>query len=290
MPVTNIFQHPQGLGMPIAAAALLLLSGGPGLRRFAVAAVVTGLCAQAQTVYFALLGLALVASALVLFAEERAEERAAPRLLLRLLFCGLAALIATALGNLVVGDATAALVWGRGYFAEAPLPRNLLSFGVVVLALLAALALVRRGDPRLLLPLIVCSAAGFVIGNAATYARSWDIVKLFGAGAFFASFLVVWLLCDVIKQRAVVCVVVVVSCWSGLVWIARHGPLNGRVVAWQRDAGLEAAAVSFDSAYGAQLPPHARILVESRELGRAGYLCPGTDWRTHKDTRATHAW
>ena len=45
-------------------------------------------------------------------------------------------------------------------------------------------------DRGLLLALVVAGTCGFVVANLVSYARSWDIVKLFGVSAFFAHFLV----------------------------------------------------------------------------------------------------
>jgi hypothetical protein len=294
MVVTNFFQHPQGLAMPIALAAVLVASGGRTLARFAVAAALLVCCAQAQVVFFAHTGLLLGVLVVAAAVAERDPVRAVVRVVLLLA----AAVAAFALGGLLEPDAGARLRLGIGFFgaltlrdAPAIAAHNLLSFGATLLApFVAVVAVARGGLPGARRDLVVafaCAAAfGFVVANVATYERSWDIVKFFGVAGFFGNLVLVALLLQLRLSRALVVVVVVVSCWSGVVWWARYGPLNGVVAPRSRGTGGDDAVEEFAARWGGLVGATDRVWTASFALGRAGFLVPGGNWRASVDTRA----
>jgi hypothetical protein len=225
--ISNFFQHPQGLGMSLALAALLVaLAPGThayqntGARyervpvgRVAVAAVLVALTSQAQAVYFALacgaLAVGVVVDALrvhlAIAARSTTPSTVAGANAIGSLALRLAIVAAAGAAGLVLGGVFAqqgaldALHFGAGYFArdDAPalLAHNALLFGLPLVALPIAIVRLRddvvRTDadhaPTLRTSLVAAASVGFVVANVATYERSWDIVKFFAAGSFFGN-------------------------------------------------------------------------------------------------------
>ncbi len=303
--ISNFFQHPQGLGMPISLAALLVATGaGVTTRRVLAAAVVTALLAQAQTVYFGLTGLALGAAVVVDAARSpRPFGRAVGVLALRLALLAAAGAAGFMLGGVLRGGgALDAITVGRGYFhdpAGALLLHNLSLFGPTLLAVPVALvvlvvALVRGGKSAsaapLLAALVVAGAAGFIVANVASYARSWDIVKFFAAGAFFANILLAWLLAASwglagprtgarALARGLAVVVALVSTSSASVWLLRHGALNGVIAPAYREFPPDAIGTVLDDAHGREIGRDERFLTSHEDIAQLGFLVAGRDWR-----------
>ena len=285
--ISSFFQHPQGLGMPIALAALLLAGDGPaapgdGARRarWWFASALLALLAPAQTVFFLLTGLALGVMVLV-------EARAARswRALWPLALLALAAALGVGLAPLLRAGGAADLVRG-GYFADAPLAfllRHLLLFGASCAAIPLALLRLRTGTTPLRAGLMAAAGAGFLVADTISYARSWDGVKFFAVGAFFGNLLLADLLAALasgrLLRRALAVVVLVLSTWSGAFWLLRHGPLNGVVAARYAERGPDAVGTALTAAFGDVIPARARVLTTHTDIHQAGFFVQGADWR-----------
>ncbi len=288
--VTNVFQHPQGAAMPITLAIVALLAVDVPARlfsaRIAVAAVLVVLLARVQILFAAFSGLilAVVVVAAVVRARGHTADRAA-WLLLTAVTGGLALHV----GGIGSGD-FGGLVWGRGYFADdgaLAFVHVVLTSGVSLLALPAVWLVAREttaAQRALLWALGLVSTLGFVVGNVAVYARSWDIVKFFGVGAFCGHLVLPLAISRL--PRVLAAIVVVVSCWSGALWLVRHGPLQGVIAPVARERSIDPFAARLDDACGDVVPARARVWSSRRTLWQAGWLVPGTDWRSSRDTRA----
>ncbi|MDP2345329.1 MAG: hypothetical protein Q8O67_30575 [Deltaproteobacteria bacterium] len=270
--VTNVFQHPQGLAMPIACATLMVASV-PSLRRFAVAAVLIVLCSRVQIVFAAVTGLAVLVLAL--------RARDVPALIVLVVaaaVCGL--------DSGFTGAAGGQLVWGGAFARDgaAALVHEPLAFGVSLGAPVLGWVLWRRARSDLVVALAVAGTFGFIVANVISYARSWDIVKLFGVSAFFTHFLLAAWLAS--ARRNVAVAVVVVSCWSGGVWLVRHGPGNGVIAPTYREQGLADDVAAFADDVAPLIPASARVFSPDLRLARTGVVVPGTDWTWSRDTAA----
>ncbi|MCC7108395.1 MAG: hypothetical protein IT382_03850 [Deltaproteobacteria bacterium] len=292
--ISSFFQHPQGLGMPIALATLLLASGATGAAaasaspsrvrapaaRFAMAAALLALLAVAQSVFFVLTGLALGVMVLV-----DAHAARSLRALWPLVALALAALAGALLGPLLRGVGGSELVW-RGYFADGPaalLLRHALLFGATALAIPVAALRLREPQRALRVALMVAAAAGFVVANTLSYARSWDGVKFFAVGAFFANLLLadqlaVWGQGSA-RRRALGVAVLLLSVWSSAFWLLRHGPLNGVVAARYTELPPDPVAVALARQHGHDIGARERVLTAHTGLHQAGFLVEGADWR-----------
>lgn len=278
--VTNLFQHPQGLALPIACAALVVVApaAAPGRRidpRVVVAALLVLLCSRVQILVAAAAGLAV----LIVVLRRRAWRDAVALGVV----AAAVAVDSGFVGGFVGGNAGGEFAVG-GYFAKDGallVPHNLLAFGLSLGAPFFVWHL-RKND--IAVALAVVGSVGFVVGNVVHYSRSWDIVKFFGISAFFAHFLLAAWLCR--RPRAVAAALVVVSCWSGAYWLVRHGVGNGVVAVAYREEGEGDGVGEFLDAWGDRIPGHARVFAPNLALGRAGFLTPGTDWKTSRDTAA----
>lgn len=285
--ISTLLQHPQGLGMPIALATLLLAGGAQGPPddrtkrvRWLGAAALLALLAPAQTVLFLLTGLALVAMVLTEVWLARDARAAWP-----LMPLALAGAVGVALAPLLRSAGGDALVAG-GYFTDAPpalLLRHLLLFGGSCLAMPLALARLRANHTALRAGLIAAGVAAFVIANAVSYPRSWDVVKFFAVGSLFGNLLLADLLAalagDRRARRALAATILAVSTWSSGFWLLRHGPLNGVVAARYTERGPDAVGIALADAFGDAIAPRARVLTSHTDIHQAGLLVEGADWR-----------
>lgn len=291
--ISSFFQHPQGLGMPIAVATLLLASGATSTAsqvpstsaraagaRWATAASLLALLAVAQSVFFVLTGLALGVMVLV---EAQATRSA--RALWPLCALALAAGAGALLGPLLRGAGGSDLVW-RGYFADGPVALLLhhgLLFGASALAIPLAALRLREPQRALRAGLMAAGAAGFLVANTISYARSWDGVKFFAVGAFFGNLLLAEQLAawgqGSARRRALGVAVLLLSLWSSAFWLLRHGPLNGVVAARYTEQPPDAVAVALSRQHGGDLGARERVLTTHTALHQAGFLVEGADWR-----------
>ena len=115
-------------------------------------------------------------------------------------------------------------------------------------------------------------------------------MKFFGVGELFGNIVVVWVAMRMVRLRgawrATALVVLLLSCWSGALWLVRHGPKQSWAVAPERGEGQGEAAEDFARAYGAAIGARERVFALDNRLTRTGFLLPGTDWQSHRDLRA----
>ncbi len=279
--ISNFFQHPQGLGMGLALGLLLFFETATTRARLALYALLLGSLALAHIVFFAVMGLALGAGALM-----RAVQHRRPATLFFELTALLAALgLAWLLGGFFaqgpgVGEV---LVWGKSFFVgpwHLRLAHNLVLFGLPLLLLPAAALRFSKQGGLIRGTALVAAFIGFVVPHLVSYERSWDIVKFLGIGAFFAQLL----LADTLStwRPAATFLVVALSTNTGWLWLARMSALNGR-------AGVPAMHFGGPSELGRQVGERLYPLLDLRErvfstnvdLARAsGILTPGFAWQT----------
>ncbi len=289
--ISNFFQHPQGLGMPIALAVLMCTCtvGPRQLWRRSLGAVLLGMLSLAHIVFFGVLGLALGIEAL-----RRAYGQKNSKFLVRDLLCLVGALgIAFALGGfLEPGPAThQVLRFGEGHFRSAgALERVLLHFVFFGFSFLALPVIIfqalRQGRP-LDLVILSCALIGFGIPNLVVYERSWDIVKFFSVGCFFANLGLAKLLASALDKpgRArswAVGAIVSMSIFCGAFWLVRSSILNGRlgVPMWHFPPPNPIAQAIGESMYPL-MEPEDRVFSTHPELAiAAGLLLPGYHWKT----------
>jgi hypothetical protein len=160
---------------------------------------------------------------------------------------------------------------------------NLALLGVLALAPLALL--LHRGEPArpLRVALFAAVLVSFAVPNVAHYERSWDIVKFFAVGAFFANVL----LADAIgtlwvPRRGIALALLVLALPSGLLWVWRHGPLNGTLAARYTEAAPSRTGVALD-AFLLSIDRGdlrgARTLTTDPSIHQLGYRVVGADWR-----------
>ncbi|MCK6551361.1 hypothetical protein L6R52_36335, partial [Myxococcota bacterium] len=146
---------------------------------------------------------------------------------------------------------------------------------------IAALRL-RTNELPLRVALFTAAVAGFSIPNVVTYERSWDIVKFFGIGGFFANVL----LADTLsvlgaRWKGALAALTIVCSALGLFWLARMSVLDGRVGVPKMHFGPPpriADAVARE--VGPLIAPRSRVLSTNMDMGMgAGFLTPGFDWR-----------
>jgi hypothetical protein len=289
--ISNFFQHPQGLGMPLALCALLLWThevpeaGAARRLRLALAAALLGTLALAQIVFFSVLGLALGAASLA-----RARRRRDPR--------GLALELGLLLGALALARSLG------GFFAPGPSPAEIFvfepfmpgsaglrvtwhatMFGLPLLTLPFALHRLREDPSPLRVALAVAVAVGFAVPNMVRYRLSWDIVKFYGIGGFFLNLLFADLVARAAARggarRAFAALGAALAAWSGLFFIVRMSALDGRL-------GVPPMHFPPPSAIGRlaaeALEPHAGpddlVFSTNVDVGLAGgLLTPGFDRR-----------
>ncbi|GEM_PF-1110665 len=288
--ISNFFQHPQGLGMPLAAAVLILFaSEGPdptkSRNRRIVGALLLGLMSLAQFVYFLVLGFVLGIITIARGWAERRPQAALLELLLLLGSLGLAFL----LGGFLVGGTHSPgslILWGQPYFTGPVLERllrHLVMFGLPLLAIPLAFTQLRGPSPWIRWALLIGAIFGFTMPNVATYARSWDIVKFYGVGEFCANFLLADSLVrylgriSVPKLRAVALAgLFILGTFSSWVWLLRYSVFDGNLAPrafGPPEIEVGEALVEF---LGDRLRPHDRVLSTNIDVGRgSGLGTPG---------------
>lgn len=296
--ISNFFQHPQGLGMPIALFAALISCREAGsaaqLRASrALGAFALGVLSLAQIVFFAVLGLALATAAVtrgVAAVRGGATVRTAIAALIFDAACLLGALlVGWSLGGffLPVGQSAGdTFLFGRTYFDEAPLPailHHLVVFGLPLLAVPAAL-LARGGSSSLRHTLIAAAVIAFAVPNIVIYRQSWDIVKFFGVAAFFANLLLADVAARALPARAPWSLgVVALSIPAAVLWLGQMTvfPALGlaRATPYRPPTGIGDAV-----ARALPLEPNTRVLSSSVDLAMgAGLLTPGFSPRDYGD-------
>jgi hypothetical protein len=303
--ISNFFQHPQGLGMSVALAVLMLFdgtdeSGRQRMGRAAVGALLLGMLSVAQFVFFGVLGLSLGVSIVAKAIIDRSERwRAVRRAAIELLFLVGSLGIARVLGGFLepASEAPAVgstIVFGRSFFGE-PLVRSFLHHMVIfgLPLLLFPLSLTRMGvGPKPLRIALVCAVlVGFAVPNMMTYERSWDIVKFYGAGAFFANVLLAdlltpWFSSTVAAKHRTAIAVVVLTTWVGWVWIVRMSLLDGNwTIPKMHFPPPPAISLAVRDKLGPLVKPRERVFSTNMDMGiGAGFLTPGFNWRTEGES------
>lgn len=282
--VSNFFQHPFGLGMAVALAVFLL--GARALEDrsralFVACAALVALLAQAHILMFAAAGLGLTLACAADALRTRDVRVLVERALL--LALALAFALSTA-GFFLPAEASAGFVW-RGHFSAgfgvsgaASVAMNVLLFTPALLG--TALALPRVRDGGLPLMLTVGAVAGFVVGNAVSYERSWDIVKFFGVATLFGNLLLVERLGRSLRASAgIVVAATLLACFCGATWLLRFGPLNGVLAQSYTERAPDALATAVGDAWG-DIVGTALVLTPHDTLHEAGVFVVGFDWRT----------
>ena len=287
--ISNFFQHPQGLGMVLAIAALCTFTDGRSrvelrLRRCALATVLLICLSLAQIVFFGVVGLML---GFILLHELVRESR-------RTLVIMQAVLLAIALpgawllgGFLAPGSETEnMLVFGRGLYPGTLfeiLLRYAVYFGLPFLLLPWAMPQAfREGGLRWALALgaVFC----FVVPSVVSYRRSWDIVKFLGVGMVWANVLFVDVLARASTHRVrrfAVGAAVMLTTVSSFVWLLRMSVFDGRFgVPPMHFPGPSALAASVADRLEPWVGPRDRVFSTNVDLAQAGgVLTPGFNWR-----------
>jgi hypothetical protein len=288
--ISNFFQHPQGLGMPIALAVLILFDGSESspkqrLRRTMIGALLLGFLSLAQFAFFLMLGAMLGVAILFRAIRERRYLHGLREL--GLLIGSLA--IAFALGGMLEpgGQQTDMLALGESFFPDPILPRilrYLVNFGVPLLALPLAVLKLRRRPTPLRIALFVGAAIGYLLPNFVVYERSWDVVKFLGIATFFASALVA----DLLERTRVLTavVVLVLTTLSGWAYIVRMSVLDGFLGVPRMHLGRHHRVDDLVAdRLGPLVRPRERVLSMFEGTAQAGgFLTPGFPWQTYGAT------
>jgi hypothetical protein len=282
--ISNFFQHPQGLGMSLSlGVALLVATSDPDARtrhrRLLLGGGLLGLASLGQIVFFGVSG--LVAGLVVLHRALTTRRWRESALELGVLSAALG--LAAALGGFLSPGARPAsvLVLGRTYFGE-PFPtalvHHLVVFGLPLLAVPLALWARRRQLDGLRLFLAAAAVLGLLVPNITSYERSWDIVKFFGVGAFFANVLLAdW--ASTLPRRATA-LVLLLSTPAAVVWLLRMSIFNGVLGVHPMQFGPPSPiAVATTAALDDRVGPRERVLSTNIELAMTGgFLTPGFRW------------
>lgn len=289
--ISNFFQHPQGLGMPISLAVLMMTGRevedeGLSRRRFSFGCLLLGLCSLAQFVYFLILGLALGVSSATVALRRRDLRYLAFRTLTLLGALG----IAFVLGGFLTpteANGTSLIRWGVSYFDDGPLMkvlRHFVVFGFPLFLLPLSASRLSKNHFVLRVTLLVGALVAFVIPNIAIYERSWDIVKFYGVGELLANVLLVDVAAEFLARRSgksfkiwlIASILVLTN--SSWIWFLRHSFLDGRV------AGIPPAFLpphmlvgeAILERLGDSLGPYDRVMATNQEDGAGGgILTPG---------------
>lgn len=285
--ISNFFQHPQGLGMPISLAVLLLFSGLKSLapqlrfRRALAGASLLGVLSISQIVFFGVMGLAL---GLVIVARTiRSRDLKDGALQIGLLLGAL--LLAFALGGfLAPGPRTEEMITvGKTFFNEpftTSVLHHLALFGLPLIALPIALARLGQEPRDLRLALGASALIGFAVPNLMTYDRSWDIVKFFGIGAFFANLLLADVLARFARPKLILIPLILISTTTAWFWLVRSSFADGRFgVPAMHFPGPPEIAKQVSSRLERMIGPYDRVLSTNVDMSTVGLLTPGFEWR-----------
>ncbi len=288
--ISNFFQHPQGLGMPIALAVLVLFDGAEvsrrqRLARMSTGALLLGFLSVAQVAFFlvlgAMLGLAVVWRAV--------RERAMKQGLIELGLLAGALGVAFLLGGVFEpgGAQEQMLAFGQSFFPD-PVGRRILRylvlFGVPLLALPFAYAKLRSRPSMLRVALLGGAVIGYLLPNFVIYERSWDVVKFLGIATFFASALVADLLSR--ARPITIAVLGLATTATGWAFLARMSVMDGQLGVPAMHFGRHHP---IDDLVADRLSPlvgpRERVLslFEGTAQG-GGFLTPGFRWQTHGAT------
>ncbi|MFO0722754.1 MAG: hypothetical protein U1E65_03145 [Myxococcota bacterium] len=283
--IGNFFQHPMGIGMPIALAVLLLATSderAPATfhRRFLIAGLLLGALSLMQFVFFMMLGAALGLTVLLRYLRRR-DRRA---LLRELLILALALPIAYGLGGfLEARSGQRVMEFGKSHFEDPFFPnilRHLAVFGMPLVAVVWSMFRLNQEGKSLRWALIAASAAGFLIPNLMVYTKTWDIVKFYTVAVFFGSVLLSDALATWIQRRGALrnlaLALVALSTFSGWTWLLRMSVLDGR---FGVPRYFGAPPIELGEAVTAKLcplmRPTERVFSTNMDMGRAGLLTPG---------------
>lgn len=284
--ISNFFQHPQGLGMPLALAVLRLHTGEDHLRRRILGGLLLGALSLAQIVFFGVLGLVLGVLVVVRFAKTRNIRAAASSTATLLGALALAYLLG---GMLERGPPVDNVMrFGTTFFTGSPgevVMLHVVHFGAPLLATAAGIVVVAKRPTTLRIALLVAAVIGFAVPNFVTYERSWDIVKFYGIGAFFANLLLAAFVADLMRtnRRALAATIAVVTVFTGYLWILRMGALDGHF-------GIPKMRFPAPSVIGEvtaeRLEPFLEnddfVFSSNTDVGLSGgLLTPGFDWRVN---------
>lgn len=293
--ISNFFQHPQGLGMPLGLGSLLLFTGTNNRRaRWTLGTLLVGLTSLAHIVFFAVLGLVLGAYAVLRLLQKGATGWKETFVDLTTLASAL--VLAYLLGgffNPTSFDVQNMIVWGEGHFKGTWLEvvaQHLVMFGLPLVALpFIAMRTLRRPEPLRVI-LLLAVVVGFLLPSLVRYERSWDIVKFYGIGGFFLNALFADWLASLFRSNGPrrawvglgVAVIMTQSCFTGLHFLVRMGPLDGRL-------GVPNMHFPPPSALGERAgwvltqrmdDPRLRVFMTGWLDGvSSGLLAPGHNWR-----------
>lgn len=288
--ISNFFQHPQALGMPMSLAVLMLfdrpMKDALHLRRAMAASVVMAALSLSQIVFFGTMGLTLGLTVLILGLSARAYRTLViDGLLLLLSLAG-----AVALGGFLAPGppATNMLVFGKSVFTDPPALQvafHLVVFGIPLIALPWGLWRAAKDPSPLRLPIALSAVFGFLVPHFVTYERSWDIVKFFALGGFFANALLAETLFarprPTNRWRTAGLSALVIACtFSSWIFILRMGVLDGHfgIPPMHFPPPSEVGRVVGERVNA--LAGRAYVFSTNVELARAaGTLTPGFDWR-----------
>lgn len=293
--ISNFFQHPQGLGMSLAlAVGALIATDDPDRstqrRRFAVGALLLGLLSLGQIVFFGVGGLmAGVVVVVRTIRDRRAGRLARAGLELGMLVGSLA--IAVGLGGFLATGPRPdnVLVLGRTYFGDGwptAVVHHLVVFGLPLAAMPLAMWARRREWTELRTFLAGAALVGLLVPNVMSYERSWDIVKFFGVGAFFANALLVDWAVSLRPSRWITAAIVGVATPAAWVWLLRMSAMNGVLdihpMQFGRPSEIAVATTAF---LDPRVAPRERVFSTNMDLPMAGgFLTPGFRWREHGES------
>lgn len=290
--ISNFFQHPQGLGMPLGLGVAALITAdvpdrAARRRRALVGALLLGLLSLGQIVFFGIAG--LMAGVVVLVRALRTRRLADGALELVMLAGALG--IAVALGGFLATGPRPdnVLVLGKTYFGD-PWPtsivRHLVVFGLPLLAIPLALWARRRELTELRLFLAGAAIVGMLVPNVTSYERSWDIVKFFGVGAFFANVLLVDWARSLRPSAVITAVVGALAVPAAVVWLLRMSVFNGVMGVHAMQFGRPSDIAVATTAYlDPRVGVRERVLTTNMDLAMAGgFLTPGFRWREHGES------
>jgi hypothetical protein len=285
--ISNFFQHPVGLGMPIALAVLILFDGSEATvrqrrMRMGIGAILLGLLSIAQVAYFSMVGLVLGVAVLWRVLRERSAKGAA----IELAMLAGAVPIAFALGGVLTpgGHTEKMLILGRSFFPDPiglRILRYLVLFGVPLLALPFAFRELRRRPSFLRVALFSGAVAGYLLPNFVVYARSWDIVKFYGIATLFASALLADLSARV--RPIVAAVLAILTTLTSWLFLVRMSVMDGRLGTPPMHFGRHPSVDDLVAdRLGPLVPPGDRVFTVMEWTAWAGgFLTPGFRWQQY---------